>query len=87
MLFMGLCALIGAGLAVFLPETLGSSLPETLDDVDALGKDSKPFFAWWSTKQLKEHQRRVQEEKEEKERRQSVVESLKDDQESVHDKY
>ena len=57
---MGLCSIIGGILAIFLPETLGSNLCETIEDVGELGKDSKPFFAWWSKKDLKEHMERQQ---------------------------
>ena len=55
LLFMGACSIAGGFLAILLPETLGSNLCETMQDVEELGKDSKPFFAWWSTKDLKEH--------------------------------
>ena len=55
LLFMGLCSLVGAALALLLPETLGSPYIETLEDVENMGEYSKPFFSWWTTKQLKEH--------------------------------
>jgi MFS transporter, OCT family, solute carrier family 22 (organic cation transporter), member 4/5 len=44
MLFMGLCALLGGVLSFWLPETLGSPLCETMEDVDNLGKGAKPIF-------------------------------------------
>ena len=44
MLIMGLLATAGALCSVFLPETLGVSLPQTLEEGEAFGKR----FRIWS---------------------------------------
>ena len=56
---LGLTALSGGILAIWLPETLGVPLMETLQEVDELdGAETKPFFEWWSKKRLREQQLR-----------------------------
>ncbi len=60
MLFMGICSLVGGLLALFLPETLGSPLVETLGQLETLGQDAKPLFSWWSKQTLREHQERIE---------------------------
>ena len=40
MLLMGIMALIAGTLAIFLPETVGSKLPETMDDAINIGKNT-----------------------------------------------
>ena len=42
--FMGSAAIFGGMIALLLPETLGSSLPETMEDVDEIKKNGKPFW-------------------------------------------
>lgn len=42
-IIMGTSALVGGILAVFLPETLGSPLPEKLEDIKELSKKAKPW--------------------------------------------
>ena len=37
LLFMGICAIGGGLLAILLPETLGSNLVETIEEVEELG--------------------------------------------------
>jgi OCT family organic cation transporter-like MFS transporter 4/5 len=44
MLIMGGSALLGALLSLSLTETLGSTLPERIEDVEAMKKNSKPMF-------------------------------------------
>ena len=51
---MGAFAFVGAVLTIFIPETLGSVPVESMEDIETLGQGAKPFFAWWSTKKLKE---------------------------------
>ena len=41
---MGGASVFGGFLTLLLPETLGSSLPETMADVDQIKKDGKPFW-------------------------------------------
>ena len=41
---LGGFAVVGGLLSVLLPETLGSTLPETLDDIEYLKKNSKSIF-------------------------------------------
>jgi len=41
---MGGCSLVGGFLALLLPETLGSTLPNTMEDVDQIKKNGKPFW-------------------------------------------
>ena len=41
---MGIVASIAGTLAIFLPETLGNPLPETMEDATNIGKDSKRGF-------------------------------------------
>ena len=55
MIFMGVCSLIGALITLLLPETLGTVLCETNDDLIDLKRDGKPFFAWWTKKKLQSH--------------------------------
>ena len=40
-IIMGIVACVAGGLALFFPETVGSKLPETMDDAINIGKDSK----------------------------------------------
>jgi len=44
MLIMGGLSIFGGLLACYLPETLGNRLPETLDDLDHIKKNSKSFW-------------------------------------------
>jgi hypothetical protein len=42
MLFMGACALFGGALSLLLPETLGTPMMISLDEVDGLSERTKP---------------------------------------------
>jgi len=44
MLLMGGSALLGSILSLVLPETLGSALPERIEDVETMKKNGKPFL-------------------------------------------
>ena len=54
MLFMGACAIFGGFLSLLLPETLGSPMMKSLDELDDLSSRTKPMLKWWSTAKLKE---------------------------------
>ena len=56
MVFIGACALFAGSLALFLPETLGEPLVESVSDVDKLGgENGKAFGSWWSKERLQRH--------------------------------
>lgn len=55
MLIMAGVALVGCLLCLFLPETLGAPFVEDVEDVATLRKNSKPFFAVWSSETLQRH--------------------------------
>ena len=40
-------------LALFLPETLGTLLPESMEDIDVLKQNKKGFFQCYSKTKLK----------------------------------
>ena len=42
-LIMGVACVVGAVTALFLPETAGADLPDTIEDAEKFGKDL-PFF-------------------------------------------
>lgn len=67
LLLMGGCSIAGGLLAILLPETLGSPLIESFDQIEDLGKDSKPFFAWWSSQRLAEHVAKLEKARDERE--------------------
>ena len=50
---MGVSAIFGGLVSLLLPETLGTMLPETLDDIDNLKNNHKGFFQCWSKATLK----------------------------------
>ena len=43
LVIMGTLSVIGGAIALFLPETLGQHLPNTLDEGEAFGSDFKIF--------------------------------------------
>ena len=51
---LGGSALIGGLLSFRLPETLGSHLPESIQDVEDLERNEKTYWSCWSTKKLQE---------------------------------
>ena len=52
MLIMGISSILGGLLAFCLPETLGSSLPEKMDDVKEMKKNAKPLCSCVNPKTL-----------------------------------
>ena len=54
MLFMGGSALFGGLLALLLPETLGSPMMNSLDELDDISERTKPMLKWWSKQKLEE---------------------------------
>lgn len=44
-LVLSMCGLVGALCAIFMPESLGQGLPETLDEANDLGID-QPFWSF-----------------------------------------
>ena len=55
MIVMGVCSLIGGMLTLLLPETLGTTLCEKIEDLEDLKRDGKPFFKWWTKRKLQAH--------------------------------
>jgi len=41
---MGGCSIFGGVLSLLLPETLGTNLPETFEDVENIKKNAKPIW-------------------------------------------
>ena len=52
MLIMGISSIIGGLLAFALPETLGSKLPEKMEDVKEMKKNAKPLCSCVNPKTL-----------------------------------
>jgi len=48
---MGGCSVVGGLLALLLPETLGTNLPETVEDVEHIQANSKPIWRCVTSKQ------------------------------------
>lgn len=53
LIIMGSSAFVGSALSLFLPETLGALLPETMEEIDHLKANKKSFFSCWSKKALR----------------------------------
>ena len=53
--FIAVLMAIGAGFSIFLPETLGLPLPQTLYDAETMSKD-RPFFGLIHHWNLKKYQ-------------------------------
>ena len=51
---LGGCAVIGGLLSLVLPETLGTPLMLSLDELDGLSERTKPLLKWWNKKELNE---------------------------------
>ena len=51
-LVFGVCGLVGCICSVFLPESLGHPLPDTMQDAADMNKYSKSIFTWWSKEKL-----------------------------------
>ena len=45
--------ILGGFLALFLPETLGAPLPETMEEIRHLFTQGKPWYKWMSRQELK----------------------------------
>ena len=59
----GLGTLLAAIVSVFLPESLGHPLPDTLEDAAKLASQSKSMWSCWSRSKLAEEVRFHQEER------------------------
>jgi len=55
--------LLGSAIFFFMPETLGKPIPDTMDDMQALYDDIKPWYAWLPRKDLRALQKKAREEK------------------------
>ena len=55
LIIFGSTTFIAAVLSLWLPETLGSPLVESLDEIYLLHKYSKPLFSWWSKEQINQN--------------------------------
>ena len=53
-LILGGCAIFGGLLSLILPETLGTPLMLTLDELDGLSERTKPMLKWWTKSELNE---------------------------------
>ena len=51
-LIFGATSIASAIIALYLPETLGAPLVESLDELLLLKRYSKPILSWWSSKQV-----------------------------------
>ena len=51
----GAAGLIGTILSIFLPESLGHPLPDTLEEAAEMNEGGKSFFSCWSSDDLKYH--------------------------------
>ena len=52
-LIFGISGLVGCVSSIFLPESLGHPLPDTLQDAADMNKYSKSMFTWWNNTDLK----------------------------------
>ena len=64
MIIMGGSAIMGGILTLWLPETLGSLMLESIQEIDHLKINSKPFFSLWSKERLRKHLDELQTKKE-----------------------
>ena len=55
LIIFGVTNLAAGVLTFWLPETLGSPLVESLDEIYILYKHSKQIHKWWSTAQVKKN--------------------------------
>ena len=51
----GAAGLIGTILSIFLPESLGHPLPDTLEEAAEMNERGKSFLSCWSSDDLKYH--------------------------------
>jgi OCT family organic cation transporter-like MFS transporter 4/5 len=56
---MGASALLGGLLVLLLPETLAQPFPESVADIGALYRHSKPWYQWMTREELKTRQERL----------------------------
>ena len=54
-LVFGVSGLVGCVCSVFLPESLGHPLPDTMQDAADMNKYSKSIFSWWSKEKLEKN--------------------------------
>ena len=52
-LIFGVCGFAGCIISVFLPESLGHPLPDTIQDAEEMNEKVKSIFTWWSSAELK----------------------------------
>ena len=52
---MGIVATVAGALAIFFPETLGETLPETMEDAIAIGTQSKRGLCTFTCFNIKDH--------------------------------
>ena len=55
LIIFGSTTFVAAVLSLWLPETLGSPLVESLDEIYLLHKYSKPLLSWWSKEQINQN--------------------------------
>ena len=54
-LVFGVSGLVGCVCSVFLPESLGHPLPDTMQDAADMNEYSKSIFSWWSKEKLEKN--------------------------------
>ena len=59
LLIFGTISIVGGISAFWLPETLGSPLVESLDEIYIIYKYSKPILKWWSTEEVNENVEKI----------------------------
>ena len=55
LIIFGVTNLAAGVLTFWLPETLGSPLVESLDEIYILYQNSKPIYKWWSKEKVRQN--------------------------------